>query len=37
MTTGVQHFFVEQNPPMVGVTPLEAAEIDFAYMKSVNA
>ena len=33
---GVQHFFVEQDPPMVGKTPLEAAEIDYAYLKSIN-
>jgi sugar phosphate isomerase/epimerase len=33
---GVQHFFVEQDPPMAGKTPLEAAEIDYAYLKSIN-
>lgn len=34
---GVQHFFVEQDPPMAGITPLEAAEIDYTYMKSINS
>ena len=34
---GVQHFFVEQDPPMAGKTPFEAAEIDYAYMKSINS
>lgn len=34
--TGVEHFFVEQDPPMVGMTPLEAAEVDYAYLKSIN-
>ncbi|QNI36944.1 sugar phosphate isomerase/epimerase family protein [Edaphobacter albus] len=33
---GVEHFFVEQDPPMTGMTPLEAAEIDYAYMKLIN-
>lgn len=33
---GVEHFFVEQDPPMTGRTPLEAAEIDYAYIKSIN-
>jgi sugar phosphate isomerase/epimerase len=33
---GVEHFFVEQDPPMVGMTPLEAAEVDYAYLKSIN-
>lgn len=33
---GVEHFFVEQDPPMAGMTPLEAAEIDYTYMKSIN-
>lgn len=33
---GVEHFFVEQDPPMAGMTPLEAAEIDYSYLKSIN-
>ncbi|MDE1178563.1 MAG: sugar phosphate isomerase/epimerase [Edaphobacter sp.] len=34
---GVEHFFVEQDPPMVGMTPLEAAEVDYTYLKSISA
>jgi len=33
---GVEHFFVEQDPPMAGMTPLEAAEIDYTYLQSIN-
>ena len=33
---GVEHFFVEQDPPMAGMTALEAAEIDYAYIKARN-
>lgn len=29
---GVEHFFVEQDPPIVDMTPLEAAKIDFEYL-----
>ena len=32
---GVQHFFVEQDPPPTGHTPLEAAAIDYKYLKSI--
>ena len=32
---GVQHFFVEQDPPMADMTPLEAAAIDYAYLKTI--
>ncbi|ADV80910.1 sugar phosphate isomerase/epimerase family protein [Terriglobus saanensis] len=32
---GVKHFFVEQDPPMVGLTALEAAAIDYKYVRSV--
>lgn len=32
---GVKHFFVEQDPPMVGMTPLEAVAIDYRYLRSV--
>jgi sugar phosphate isomerase/epimerase len=34
---GVEHFFVEQDPPMAGMTPMEAAEVDYAYLKSINS
>jgi sugar phosphate isomerase/epimerase len=34
---GVEHFFVEQDPPMVGMTPLEAAEVDYTYLKAINS
>lgn len=32
---GVKHFFVEQDPPMAGVTALEAAAIDYTYVRGV--
>jgi len=32
---GVEHFFVEQDPPMKDMTAMEAAEVDFKYLKSV--
>jgi sugar phosphate isomerase/epimerase len=32
---GVEHFFVEQDPPMAGMTALEACEIDYSYLRSV--
>ena len=32
---GVKHFFVEQDPPMVGMTAMEAAAIDYGYLRSV--
>jgi sugar phosphate isomerase/epimerase len=32
---GVEHFFVEQDPPMAGMTPLEAAAIDYSYLRAV--
>lgn len=34
-TAGVQHFFVEQDPPMTGHTPLEAAAIDYKYLRNI--
>lgn len=32
---GVKHFFVEQDPPMVGMTALEAAAIDYRCLRSI--
>jgi sugar phosphate isomerase/epimerase len=32
---GVEHFFVEQDPPMAGKTALEACAIDYAYLRTV--
>jgi sugar phosphate isomerase/epimerase len=32
---GVEHFFVEQDPPMVGMTALEACAIDYSYLRAV--
>jgi sugar phosphate isomerase/epimerase len=29
---GVQHFFVEQDPPIVDMAPLEAAKVDYEYL-----
>jgi hypothetical protein len=31
----VEHFFVEQDPPMVGMTALEACAIDYSYLRAV--
>lgn len=32
---GVEHFFVEQDPPMKDMTPLEAAAVDFSYVRGI--
>jgi sugar phosphate isomerase/epimerase len=32
---GVEHFFVEQDPPIVGMTALEAARIDYNYLHAI--
>lgn len=32
---GVEHFFVEQDPPMKDMTPLEAAAVDFNYVRAI--
>ena len=32
---GVEHFFVEQDPPMAGMTALEACAIDYSYLRGV--
>jgi len=34
---GVSHYFVEQEPPIVGMTPLEAAKVDCDYLRKVLA
>lgn len=33
--TGVKHFFVEQDPPMSDMTPLEAAAVDYKYVRTI--
>ncbi len=32
---GVEHFFSEQEPPIVGMTALEAAKVNFDYMRTI--
>ncbi len=32
---GVEHLFVEQDPPMVGMTALEAAAVDYSYLHAI--
>jgi sugar phosphate isomerase/epimerase len=32
---GVQYYFSEQEPPIVNMTPLEAAKVNFDYMRSL--
>lgn len=32
---GVKHFFVEQDPPMIGMTALEAVAINYTYLRSI--
>jgi sugar phosphate isomerase/epimerase len=34
---GVEHFYVEQEPPFVGITAFEAATRDYAYVHSLSA
>jgi sugar phosphate isomerase/epimerase len=34
---GVEHFYVEQEPPFVGMTALEAAARDYAYIRAFSA
>jgi sugar phosphate isomerase/epimerase len=33
---GVEYFFSEQEPPIVGMTALEAAKVNFEYMRSIK-
>jgi sugar phosphate isomerase/epimerase len=33
---GVEYFFSEQEPPIVGMTALEAAKVNFDYMRSIK-
>jgi sugar phosphate isomerase/epimerase len=32
---GVEHFFIEQEPPFLGTTPIEAATKDYQYLESI--
>jgi sugar phosphate isomerase/epimerase len=34
---GVEHFYVEQEPPFIGVTAMDAAAGDYAYVKALSA
>jgi len=34
---GVEHFYVEQEPPFIGMTALEAATRDYAYVHALSA
>jgi sugar phosphate isomerase/epimerase len=34
---GVEHFYVEQEPPFIGMTALEAATKDYAYVRRLSA
>src|ERR1700761_4275293 len=34
---GVEHFYVEQEPPFIGMTALEAATKDYAYVHALSA
>ena len=33
---GVEHFFVEQEPPFIGTTAIEAAKKDYQYLESIS-
>ncbi|MGC9200212.1 MAG: sugar phosphate isomerase/epimerase family protein [Acidobacteriaceae bacterium] len=33
--TAIQYYFVEQEPPFVGMTSLQAAEVDYAYLETI--
>ena len=35
-TAGVEHFYVEQEPPFIGTTALEAATKDYEYVQSLS-
>jgi len=35
-TAGVEYFFVEQEPPFIGTTAIEAATKDYQYLKSMS-
>jgi sugar phosphate isomerase/epimerase len=35
-SAGVEHIFVEQEPPFVKYTPLQAAKVDFDYLQSIR-
>ena len=34
---GVEHFYVEQEPPFIGVTAIDAATRDYAYVRALSA
>jgi sugar phosphate isomerase/epimerase len=36
-SVGVEHFYVEQEPPFIGMTALEAAARDYAYVRTLSA
>jgi sugar phosphate isomerase/epimerase len=33
---GVEHFYVEQEPPFIGTTAIEAATMDYQYLESIS-
>jgi hypothetical protein len=33
---GVEHFYVEQEPPFIGMTAMEAATRDYQYLESLS-
>lgn len=35
-TAGLEYYFVEQEAPFTHMTPLEAAKVDYAYLKSIR-
>jgi sugar phosphate isomerase/epimerase len=37
LAAGVEHFYVEQEPPFIGMTSLVAAERDYAYLQALSA
>jgi sugar phosphate isomerase/epimerase len=34
--TGVEHFFIEQEPPFIGTTAIQAATKDYQYLESIS-
>ena len=35
-TAGVEHFFIEQEPPFIGTTAIEATAMDYQYLESIS-
>jgi len=33
---GLQHYFVEQEGPFAGMSPVEAAQVDYDYLRSIG-